>query len=139
MKSLGMKKTMTMNKTAVYDTRFFIESFNSKDETIKKRAYLEKQRKRKYVSTVVLHELYSYSLAAEGRETAKLKVAILKKEFEVIPVDDQVAQVSAELRHKYHLSMGDSMIAATASILKAVCISDDPHFKQIKEIETSWI
>jgi len=35
--------------------------------------------------------------------------------------------------------MGDSMIAATASILKAVCISDDPHFKQIKEIETTWI
>ena len=35
--------------------------------------------------------------------------------------------------------MGDRMIAATASILKAVCFSDDPHFKQIKEIETNWI
>jgi predicted nucleic acid-binding protein len=35
--------------------------------------------------------------------------------------------------------MGDSMIAATAFVLKAVCISDDPHFKQIKEIETEWI
>jgi predicted nucleic acid-binding protein len=35
--------------------------------------------------------------------------------------------------------MGDSMIAATAAMLKAVCVSDDPHFKQIKEIETSWV
>jgi predicted nucleic acid-binding protein len=35
--------------------------------------------------------------------------------------------------------MGDSMIAATAFVLKAVCISDDPHFEQIKEIETAWI
>jgi predicted nucleic acid-binding protein len=63
----------------------------------------------------------------------------MKKDFQVVPVDDQIAQISAELRQKYNLSMGDSMIAATASILKAVCISDDPHFKQIKEIETTWI
>jgi predicted nucleic acid-binding protein len=130
---------LTMNKAAVYDTRFFIELYNSKDELTKKKASKEKQRKKRYVSAVVVHELYNNSLSKEGRETARLKVAFLKKEFEIIPVDDQVAEVSAELRHKYHLSMGDSMIAATASVLKATCITDDPHFKQIKEIETSWI
>jgi len=130
---------LTMNKAAVYDTRFFIELYNSKDELTKKKASREKQRKKRYVSTVVVHELYNNSLSKEGRETARLKVTFLKKEFEIIPVDDQVAEVSAELRHKYHLSMGDSMIAATASVLKATCITDDPHFKQIKEIETSWI
>lgn len=128
-----------MNKAAVYDTRFFIELYNSKDELTKKKASREKQRKKRCVSAVVVHELYNNSLSKEGRETARLKVAFLKKEFEIIPVDDQVAEVSAELRHKYHLSMGDSMIAATASVLKATCITDDPHFKQIKEIETSWI
>ena len=78
-------------------------------------------------------------ISREGREIAKLRVAQLKAEFKVIPVDDHIAQLSAEFRHKYQLSMGDSMIAATASVLKAVCISDDPHFKQIKEIETAWI
>jgi predicted nucleic acid-binding protein len=35
--------------------------------------------------------------------------------------------------------MGDSMIASTAFVLKAVCITDDQHIKQIKEIETAWI
>jgi predicted nucleic acid-binding protein len=54
-------------------------------------------------------------------------------------VDDQVAELSAELRQKYKLSMGDSMIAATASMLKATCISDDQHLQQIKEIQTTWI
>lgn len=42
----------------------------------------------------------------------------MKKDFQVIPVDDQIAQISAELRHKYNLSMGDSIMAATASELK---------------------
>ena len=127
-----------MNK-AVYDTRFFTQLYYSKDEPLLKKIKAEKARKEKYVSAVVVHEIYNLAIAREGREVAKLKVALLKQGFEVVAVDDQIAQISAELRHKYDLSMGDSMIAATASILKAACISDDPHFKQIKEIETTWI
>ena len=72
-------------------------------------------------------------------KVAKIKIAKLLEEFEVVPVDELIAQASAELRQKYKLSMGDSMIAATSLNLKAVCISDDPHFEQIKEIETAWI
>lgn len=128
-----------MNKAAVYDTRFFTQLYRSKDDTIRKKIRNEKIRKEKYVSTIVIHELYNTSMATEGRETAKLKVSFLKQDFEIIPVDDQIAEISAELRHKYHLSMGDSMIAATAFTLKAVCITDDQHIKQIKEIETAWI
>jgi predicted nucleic acid-binding protein len=127
-----------MNK-ATYDSRFFIEFFYSKDENLKRKIKEEKKRKEKYVSTVAIHEVYKLSLAREGRETAVLRATLMKKDFQVIPVDDQIAQISAELRHKYNLSMGDSMIAATASTLKAVCISDDSHFQQIKEIQTSWI
>jgi predicted nucleic acid-binding protein len=128
---------MKMNK-AVYDTRFFAESYYSKDELLLKKIRAHRARKR-YVSAIIIHEIYNLSIKRVGRETAKNQVAHLMEEFEVIPVDDQIAQISAELRHKYHLSMGDSMIAATAALLNAVCISDDPHFKQIKEIETTWI
>jgi predicted nucleic acid-binding protein len=128
---------MKMNK-AVYDTRFFADSYYSKDESLLKKIRAHRARKR-YISAIVVHEIYTLAIKREGRETAKNQVAHLKEEFEVVPVDDQIAQISAELRHKYHLSMGDSMIAATAFVLKAVCISDDPHFEQIKEIETAWI
>lgn len=124
---------------ATYDSRFFVEFFYSKNLTQQKKLSEEKKRKEKYISAIVIHEVYKLSLVREGRETAKLRATLMKKDFQVVPIDDQIAQISAELRQKYNLSMGDSMIAATASILKAVCVSDDPHFKQIKEIETSWI
>jgi predicted nucleic acid-binding protein len=129
---------MKMNN-AVYDTRFFAESYYSKDELTQKKIRAQKTRRKRYVSAVVIHEIYRLARSREGRETAKTTVTQLRAEFEVVPVDDQIAQLSAEFRHKYQLSMGDSMIAATAFVLKAVCISDDPHFKQIKEIETAWI
>ena len=128
-----------MNKAAVYDTRFFTQSYESQDEGVRKKVRAEKTRKERFVSAVVVHELYHTSIASEGRETAKNKIAYLRQEFEIIPVDDKIAEVSAELRHKYHVSMGDSMIAATAFMLKAVCITDDQHIKQIKEIQTTWI
>jgi predicted nucleic acid-binding protein len=99
----------------------------------------EKRKREKHISAVVMHELYRLTLAREGRETAKLRMALVKQSFKVIPVDEQIAVLSAELRQKYQLSMGDSIIAATASMLNAVCISDDPHFKQIKEIHTTWL
>jgi predicted nucleic acid-binding protein len=123
----------------VYDTRFLIEAVYSKDPGFQKSAEAEKRTRDRYVSTVAIHEFYRLTLMREGRETAKLRILLLKRTFKVIPVDEQIAELSAELRQKYQLSMGDSMIAATAATLNAVCISDDPHFKQIKEIHTTWI
>ena len=128
-----------MNKVAVYDTRFFTQLYRSNDDETRKKIRAEMTRKEKYVSPVVIHELYHTSIATDGRETAKTKVAYVKEDFEIIPVDTQIAEISAELRHKYHIPMGDSMIAATALILKAVCITDDQRIKQIKEIQTTWI
>jgi predicted nucleic acid-binding protein len=123
----------------VYDTRYFAELFFTKDPNMHKWVENEKRKREKHTSAVVMHELYRLTLSREGRETAKLRMALVKQSFKVISVDEQIAQLSAELRQKYQLSMGDSMIAATASMLNAVCISDDPHFKQIKEIRTTWV
>ena len=124
---------------AVYDTRFFAELYYSKDEKLLQKIREEKRRQEKFISTVVIHEVYRLTLAREGRETAVLRIALLKQDFKVIPVTVEIAEISAEFRHRYKLSMGDSMIAATASSLKALCVSDDPHFKRIKEINTTWI
>ena len=122
----------------VYDTRFFVEFYYSKDEKLLRRMREEKKRPERFVSTVVIHELYRLTVEREGRETAKLRVALLKQEFKVVLVTAEIAEVSAELRQRYALSMGDSMIAATAISLKANCVSDDPHFKRVKEIKTTW-
>jgi predicted nucleic acid-binding protein len=124
---------------AVYDTRFFVEYFYSKDDKDLQRMKLEKNREERYISAIVIHELYRLVLAREGRETASLRKTTVEQEFKVIPVDSEVAKTSAELRQRYRLSMGDSMIAATAFMLKAVCITDDPHFEQIQEIQTEWV
>ena len=127
-----------MSRT-VYDTRFFIEHYYSKDEKVLQRTKEELRGREKYVSAIVIHEVYQLTLAGEGRESAMLRTTLLEKDFKIVRVDAEIAKGSAELRHKYKLSMAESMIAATASHLKASCVSDDPHFQIIKEIKTRWI
>jgi predicted nucleic acid-binding protein len=124
----------------VYDTRFFIEHYYSKDKEVLRRTKAEMRTKNeKYISAIAIHEIYRLSLEREGRETAILRTGLLEKDFKTGRVDGEVAKSSAELRHKYRISMADSIIAATAISLKAVCFSDDPHFQTIREVDTRWI
>ena len=125
---------------AVFDTRFFMEGYYAPNETVAKKLR-DKLRasKEKYVSSIVLHEIYQLTLRKEGRESAKLRTTLLEQDCKIVDVDSNIAKASAELRSKYDMSMADSIIAATALLLKAACVSDDPHFKQVKEIKIDWI
>jgi predicted nucleic acid-binding protein len=123
---------------AVFDTRFFMEGYYSPDN-VKSKKLIEKTTKERFISSIVLHEIYKLTLKKEGRETAKLRTTLLEQDYKVVDVNANLAKLSAELRLKYNMSMADSIIAATALFLKAPCISDDPHFKAVKEIKTDWI
>jgi len=128
-----------MSRT-VYDTRFFVEHYYSQDETVLQKTRQEiRNTKERYVSAIVIHEIYQLTLKKEGRDTAILRVNLIEKDFKIAKVDAEIAKTSAELRHKYRTSMADSIIAATALYLKATCLTDDPHFKPIQEIKTKWI
>jgi predicted nucleic acid-binding protein len=124
----------------VYDTRFFMEHYYSQNEAIlKKTKEAIRKAEERFISAIVIHEVYQLTLKQEGRETAVLRTALLEKDFKVVKIDAEIAKSSAELRHKYKISMADSIVAATALSLKATCLSDDPHFKSVKEIKTTWI
>jgi len=120
-----------MSKT-VYDTRFFIEHYYSKDEEALRRTKEEiRKTKRRYISTVVIHEVYRLTLEREGRETAVLRANLLEKDFITIDADSEIVRNSAELRHRYKISLSDSIIAATSLSLNATCLSDDHHLKRL--------
>jgi len=128
-----------MSKT-VYDTRFLIEHYYSKDREVLRRLKEEIRKTReRYISAIVVHEVYQLTLQLEGRETAILRTNLLEKDFRIVNVDTEIAKSSAELRYKYNISMADSLIAATTLSLNATCLSDDPHLKVINEIKTKWI
>jgi predicted nucleic acid-binding protein len=125
---------------AVYDTRFFVENYYSQDPIIikKLKEFLGKTKER-YISAIVIHEIYQLTMRKEGRETAILRATLLEQDFRVVKVDAEIAKLSAEIRLNHKMSLADSIIAATAISLKAICVSDDLHFKTVSESKTQWI
>ena len=125
---------------STYDTRFFIEHYYSGDKSVTQSTMREIRRERdKAVSSIVVHEVYRLTLQKEGRQVAQLRAGLVGKDFEVIPVDEALAVTSAGIRQEYAVPMADSIIAATAVSLRAVCVTDDPHIQRIRGIKTRWI
>ena len=125
---------------AVYDTRFFVEHFYNADDDVKRRIAEEiRETKNRYISSIVIHEIYVLSLKKEGRVTAKVRREFIQKAFRVVDVDSELAASSAELRHKYRISLADSLIASTCRLIGAPCVTDDAHLASVKDIKTRWL
>ena len=124
----------------VYDTRFFVEHFYNPDIDMKRKIREEiRKTKNRSISSVVIHEICVLSLKKEGKEAARIRRNFIEKEFKIVDVDSEIASSSAEFRHKYGLSLADSLIASTSSLLGAPCVTDDPHLQSVKEIKTRWL
>lgn len=129
-----------MPESAVFDTRYFNQAYYN--DSPLDRGWLRDAftgTRHRFVSSVTLHEVYRLALQSEGREVAKLRCAVMERDFTVIPLDGELAVMSAELRHGHGFSLADSAIAATAIRERCPVITDDPHFKEIDGLKLHWI
>lgn len=124
-------------RARVYDTRYFWAIFTETNpETIKKLRELYSLPRERYVSTVSLYEVYKLSISKEGRDTADLRCSMIKRTMRVIDVSAEIAEEAAGISHQSGKPMADALIIATAKVLRAECVTDDPHFTEVK---TRWI
>ena len=128
-----------MPAKAVYDTRFFIEFFYSKDgRVLKKLSETLMHTKKRIISTVTIYEVYRIILKREGREVAKHRIEIINRDFQVESLTSLIAMRAAEINHNTGNPMADCVIAATALMENAPVITDDPHFKEINKLKPQW-
>jgi len=125
---------------SLYDTRFFFEHYYaSNPSTLAKTRDELAGRGPRFVSSVTVQEFYKLVLEKEGRDTAKLRVGLMAKEFTVIPLGTELAVLSAEIRSKHRIPMADSIILATAKMHRLDCVTDDPHLAKAGEAKTRWL
>jgi predicted nucleic acid-binding protein len=129
----------------VLDTRFFIELFYSKKVEYKKKAKdrivkLAKDRQG-IVPSIVLTELTRIICDRHGKEEAKIAyLSLLESGLDIVPLSPELAGEAGLIGCRYKkVPMGDCIIAATAIQAKAVVITDDPHFNEIKEVSHTWL
>jgi len=126
----------------LYDTRFLVEAYFTKDLEAKKGLKIElEDHKLRFISAITIYEVYRLSLKNEGRTVAKIRRAAIERDFEVIDIDSNVAAQAAEIKTAQgrDYPLADALIAATAVLRKLTCFTDDPHIRRTPNVKTRWI
>lgn len=82
------------------------------------------------VPTLVIHEVYRQLLKKLDRQEAIFYIGQMEK-GKVVPLDQEVALFSAEIRRQYGLGTEDAVIYATALIHEAELITLDNDFRHL--------
>lgn len=85
-----------------------------------------------------MHELFKLVMEREGKDAARSRCETIERDFEVVDVNYKIAVESAVLRSKYRVPMADSVIAATAIQMRVPVVSDDEHFREVREVRARW-
>ncbi len=121
----------------LFETRYFWAVFTSRNqETTNRLKALFERSKSAYASSITIYEIYKQTLANEDRTVARLRAATISRDFDVIDVDSQIAEEGADVSHRLRIPMADALITATAKRFNLPCVTDDPHFSEVKRI---WI
>jgi len=97
---------MSGRKRVLYDTRLISAIYypSSDDEASRIRTELTSNLSR-YVSSVIVYEIYKLTLELEGRETADLRIELLKRDFSITNLDWKIAKQVALLWKKYRVEL----------------------------------
>lgn len=78
--------------------------------------------------TIVIYEVYKHSKRLRGEEGALDAVAAMQK-TQVVPLNQELALVAADLSLETKLPMADAIILATARLFGAEVITSDADFE----------
>lgn len=85
------------------------------------------------VPTLVLHEVYRQLLKKLDEKEALYFVAQMENEGNVVPLDPEIALMSAEIRHRQKLGTADAVIYATTLIHEVTLITFDNDFRKLPQ------
>ena len=82
---------------------------------------------------IVIYEVYKKIKKIKVEDPSLIALAQIKR-TKIIPIDEKIALLAANLSIKYSLPMADSLILATAKDQRAKLVTSDPHFKKLEGV-----
>jgi len=121
----------------LFETRYFWAIFRSKDRrTVRELRAIYDRADTAYVSSISIYEVYKQTIESEDMQVADVRVTTMENGFDIVDVDAEIAAEGARISHRLRIPMADSLIMATAKRLRVSCVTDDPHFTEVKR---NWI
>ncbi|MCP4219809.1 MAG: type II toxin-antitoxin system VapC family toxin [bacterium] len=86
------------------------------------------------IPTIIYYELWKKISRERGEKTAINIMAQLQR-YEIIPLDETLSILAANISNTFKLAMADSIIYATAQKYNAVLWTQDSDFKDLDNVE----
>jgi predicted nucleic acid-binding protein len=80
--------------------------------------------------TIVMYEVYKHSKRLRGENGALDAVAAMQK-TRVVPLNDELALVAADLSLEHKLPMADAIVLATARLYEIEVVTSDADFEGV--------
>lgn len=80
--------------------------------------------------TIILYEVYKHAKRLRGEDGGIEAVAAMQKTV-VVPLNDDLALVAADLSLEHKLPMADAIILATARLFEAEVVTSDADFEHV--------
>jgi predicted nucleic acid-binding protein len=131
----------------ILDTRFYFSYYNPENKKIadwSKRVIqkISKGQIKAASSTITITELYNTMGRILGTDAIKIRIVSAKgSNIKVIPVKEDIAELAGKITlSTSKIPLADAIIAATAIIhAKGIAVTDDEHFKTIKDVKVKWL
>lgn len=94
--------------------------------------YLQKPEKL-ITPSVVLYEVYKKVKRERGEDSALSIVAQIEK-TKLVPLDEEIALLAADLSLTHSLPLADAVVYATALRENVEVVSSDSHFKELGNV-----
>jgi len=85
------------------------------------------------VPAISITEVYRWVLR-ESSQTDALTVAALMRQGKIVPLDERLAVVAAEVSHRHRLSLADGIIYATALEASANLLTQDADLEGLPSV-----
>ncbi len=119
--------------TVLIDSWAWIEYFKGSKAGEKVREYVEGKEKA-IISAINIAEVYRWILCFYDEKIAKEKIEAMKERCFIIPVDEEIAIMSAKIKHEEKMGLGDAIIYATAKKENAILLTGDKDFEGKEDV-----
>jgi predicted nucleic acid-binding protein len=123
---------MRENPMKLLDSFAWIEYFMGSERGAKVRNYVDGLEPI-YTPSICLTEIKSRYLR-DGKDPEDRIKFIVERSF-IIPLDEKIALLAADVKHEFKLHTVDAAIYATARDKNLILVTGDSHFKNLPNVE----
>jgi len=124
-----------MRVNVLVDSCGWIEYFGGGSLADRYEPYAAKaNRKTHYTSAIVLYEVFKRMSELDEKKAFEACASIISF-TNIVPVDENVALLAADMSVKHGLSMADAIVKATADMCKAKIVTSDGHLGKLKGVQ----